>query len=136
MNEKGGANMNINGKSIIGFFLILFGVSLFFGGGHFGGLFTGAIGALLLFYSAKKWKEGRQFAAVLAAIFGIMFLGGSLPFLIGIAVAAAMVYFGWKMMKQDDKQDDILYSEKTEPSAASYDTGFDAEWEEFLKKNK
>lgn len=50
--------MNINGKSIIGFFLILFGVSLFFGGGHFGGLVTGAIGALLLFYSREK-MEGR-----------------------------------------------------------------------------
>ncbi|KAA6450610.1 protein liaI [Bacillus swezeyi] len=129
--------MNINGKSVIGFFLILFGISLFFGGGHFGGLITGAIGAVLIYYGIKKWKEGRQFAAVILAIIGIMFLGGSLPFLIGIALAAAMVYFGWKMMKQDGKQEEnIYYSENTEPSAASYDTGFDAEWEDFLKKNK
>ncbi|MED2941630.1 protein liaI [Bacillus swezeyi] len=129
--------MKINGKSVIGFFLILFGISLFFGGGHFGGLITGAIGAVLIYYGIKKWKEGRQFAAVILTIIGIMFLGGSLPFLIGIALAAAMVYFGWKMMKQDGKQgESIYYSEKNEPSAASYDTGFDAEWEDFLKKNK
>ncbi|WP_077735549.1 MnhB domain-containing protein [Bacillus sonorensis] len=129
--------MNINGKSIIGFFLILFGISLFFGGGHIGGLITGVIGVLLIYLGLKKWKEDRRFAAVILAIIGIMFLGGSLPFLIGIALAAAMVYFGWNMMKQSGKQEEsIYYGENTEPSTASYDTSFDAEWEDFLKKNK
>ncbi len=137
MNEKGGTDMTITGKSVIGFFLILFGISLFFGGGQIGGLIAGAIGAVLLCYGIKKWKEGRQIASVLLVIIGIMFLGGALPFLIGIALAAVMIYFGWTMIKQGGKKEENVYSpESSEPSTARYDTGFDAEWEDFLKKNK
>ncbi|KMM56225.1 protein liaI [Bacillus glycinifermentans] len=128
--------MNITGKSVIGFLLILFGISLFFGGGQIGGLIAGAIGAVLLFYGIKKWNDGR-FASVILLIIGFMFLGGALPFLIGVAVSAALIYFGWSMMKQGGKKEENgFYSESSKPSAASYDTAFDAEWEDFLKKKQ
>ncbi|MDI3410882.1 hypothetical protein QKW52_13790 [Bacillus sonorensis] len=41
---------------------------------------------------------------MLLVIIGIMFLGGALPFLIGIALAAVMIYFGWTMIKQGGKK--------------------------------
>ncbi|NPC94135.1 protein liaI [Bacillus sp. WMMC1349] len=129
--------MKITGKSVIGFFLILFGISLFFGGGIFGGLFAGAIGALFVYYAIKKWRKGHQFAAVVLGIIGIMFLGGSLPFLIGMALAVALIYFGWNLIKENsDPEENLFFSGKVEPSAASYDTSFDSEWEDFLKKKQ
>ncbi|MBU8785509.1 MULTISPECIES: protein liaI [Bacillus] len=129
--------MNVTGKSVIGFLLILFGISLFFGGGQIGGLIAGAIGAVLLFYGIKKWNDDSRFASIILLIIGFMFLGGALPFLIGVAVSAALIYFGWSMMKQGGKKEESgFYSENSKPSAASYDTGFDAEWEDFLKKKQ
>ncbi len=57
----------------------------------------------------------------------------SLPFVVGIALAAAMVYYGWKLMK-NGSADNGVSSFDPEPASAAYQSHFDDEWEEFLKK--
>ncbi|ANB84999.1 protein liaI [Bacillus velezensis] len=125
--------MNINGKTAGGFLLIVFGLSVFFGGGHFAFIIPLAIGGLMLYWGIKRFSKGRAVSGIIAGVIGAMILVGSLPFIVAIGLAGAMVYFGWKMMKQGSSD---TASRQYEPEAASpgYQSGFDSEWEEFLKK--
>lgn len=126
--------MKMNGKTIIGIILILFGLSLFFGGGSFGGLISIAISAALLYYGAKRWSGGHKISGIILILFGICFLTGSLPFILGLALAAGLIYFGWKMIKDEPNDSDpIIHTHKEDPA---YTSSFDSEWEEFLEKNK
>lgn len=126
--------MNISGKSIIGIVLILFGLSLFFGGGSFGGLIAIAVSAGLLYYGAKRWSRGHKISGIILILFGICFVTGSLPFILGLALAAGLIYFGWKMLKDESKEADPIIHTHNENTV--YQSSFDSEWEDFLKKNK
>ncbi|MCG8397136.1 protein liaI [Bacillus atrophaeus] len=125
--------MNINVKTAGGFLLIVFGISVFFGGGNFAFIIPLAIGSLLLYAGIKRFAKGKTVTGIIFGGIGAMMLVSALPFLVGIALAAVMVYFGWKMMKNGSDESRTA-SFDPEPASAAYETNFDAEWEEFLKK--
>jgi lia operon protein LiaI len=125
--------MKINKKTIGGFLLIVFGISVFFGGGSFGFIIPLAIGGLLTYAGIKRFAAGKTLTGIILGGFGAMMLICSLPFLVGIALAAAMVYYGWKLMKNGSAESDMS-SFDPEPASAGYQSHFDDEWENFLKK--
>ncbi|WP_413286545.1 cell envelope stress-induced membrane anchor protein LiaI [Bacillus mojavensis] len=125
--------MMINKKTIGGFLLIVFGISVFFGGGSFGFIIPLAIGGLLTYAGIKRFAAGKTITGIILGGFGAMMLICSLPFLVGIALAAAMVYYGWKLMKNGSAESDMS-SFDPEPASAGYQSHFDDEWENFLKK--
>lgn len=53
--------MNINGKTAGGFLLIVFGLFVFFGGGHFAFIIPLAIGGLMLYWGIKRFSKGRAY---------------------------------------------------------------------------
>ncbi|KXZ17636.1 protein liaI [Bacillus nakamurai] len=125
--------MNINVKTAGGFLLIVFGLSVFFGGGHFAFIIPLAIGGLLLYWGIKRFSKGSAVTGMIAGLIGAMILVASLPFIVAIGLAGAMVYFGWKMMKQGSSSADAR-SYEPETASPGYQSNFDSEWEEFLKK--
>ncbi|MEC1614464.1 protein liaI [Bacillus mojavensis] len=125
--------MKINKKTIGGFLLIVFGISVFFGGGSFGFAIPLAIGGLLTYAGIKRFAAGKAITGIILGGIGAMMLICSLPFLVGIALAAAMVYYGWKLMKNGSAESDMS-SFDPEPASDGYQSHFDDEWENFLKK--
>ncbi|AZV50127.1 protein liaI [Bacillus halotolerans] len=125
--------MKINKKTIGGFLLIVFGISVFFGGGSFGFMIPLAIGGLLTYAGIKRFAAGKTITGIILGGIGAMMLICSLPFLVGIALAAAMVYYGWKLMKNGSAESDVSGFDP-EPASAGYQSHFDDEWENFLKK--
>ncbi|CAN2247733.1 cell envelope stress-induced membrane anchor protein LiaI [Bacillus vallismortis] len=125
--------MKINMKTIGGFLFIVFGISVFFGGGSFGFIIPLAIGALMTYAGIKRFAAGKAITGIIVGGIGAIMLICSLPFIVGLALAAAMVYYGWKLMKNGSADNDAS-SFGSEPSSAAYQSHFDAEWEEFLKK--
>ncbi len=91
----------INKKTIGGFLLILivFGISVFFGGGRFGFIIPLAIGSLMTYAGMKRFAAGKTITGFFLGGIGAIMLVCSLPFVVGMALAAAMVYYGWKLMK-------------------------------------
>lgn len=122
--------MKITFKSVAGFILIMFGISLFFGGGPFVGLIPAALGALFTYIGIKNYASGNKVIGILTGLIGVCMLGAALPFLFGMLIAAVLIYFGWKMVKSTPDQ----CHAQTEPASFHHETNFDAEWEEFLKK--
>ncbi|OLP65199.1 hypothetical protein BACPU_17330 [Bacillus pumilus] len=129
--------MNITGKTIIGLILMLVGISIFFGG-SLGGLIPSIIGAWLIYVGVKKYDKGSKTAGTIIAVIGVLFVVQSLPFLIGIAIAGALLYYGWKMINGESGKGTSRrsYTEReTVPSMEEpIQTSFDQEWEDFLKK--
>ncbi|HEX7064029.1 MAG TPA: protein liaI [Bacillales bacterium] len=135
--------MRMTGKFIAGVALVLLGGWLFLGmfGIHLGGLITFFIGAVLICFGIKKLKQDHKVLGVISLIFGFMFLGGSLPFLISLAVAAVCIYFGWKLIKQEGRHSEpaAAFSGETEfvdDRNLKVEDSFDREWEDFLRKNR
>lgn len=130
--------MNLNGKSLAGIALVLFGAVVFFGmfGVHLGGIVAFALGIALVCYGVKKWKNGDNVLAVIALILGVLMFGGSLPFLIGLLFAVICIYFGWKLMRKekDDSEPTLVYDGDMSGSGQSIDLekNFDTEWRDFL----
>ncbi len=79
--------MNINVKTAGGFLLIVFGLSVFFGGGHFAFIIPLAIGGLMLYWGIKRFSKGRAVSGIIAGFIGAMILVGSLPFIVAIGLA-------------------------------------------------
>ncbi|HEU5138665.1 MAG TPA: protein liaI [Bacillales bacterium] len=134
--------MNITGKFIGGIALVLLGGWLLLGmfGVHLGGLIALLFGIVLICFGVKKLKQDHKVLGVISLIFGFMFLGGSLPFLISLALAAVCIYFGWKLIKQERHQSEpaAAYSGDTEfmdYRNVKVEDSFDREWEDFLRKN-
>ncbi|MCY8285017.1 cell envelope stress-induced membrane anchor protein LiaI [Bacillus inaquosorum] len=125
--------MKINKKTIGGFLLIVFGISVFFGGGSFGFIIPLAIGGLMTYAGIKRFAAGKTITGIILGGIGAIMLICSLPFVVGIALAAAVVYYGWKLMK-NGSADNGVSSFDPEPASAGYQSHFDDEWEEFLKK--
>lgn len=133
--------MNWSGKTLLGILLVGFGVCAFFGafGIHLGGLIGLVIGIALAYYGVKRLKDGHKGVGVISLIIGLMILTGSLPFLIGLALAAACIYFGWKMIKRNDHPEpapafggDDTYTYKD----VKVEDSFETEWKDFLKKHR
>lgn len=82
----------------------------------------------------KRFAAGKTITGIIVGGIGAIMLICSLPFVVGIALAAAMVYYGWKLMK-NGSADNGVSSFDPEPASAAYQSHFDDEWEEFLKKN-
>lgn len=81
----------------------------------------------------QKVCRGKTITGIIVGGIGAIMLICSLPFVVGIALAAAMVYYGWKLMK-NGSADNGVSSFDPEPASAAYQSHFDDEWEEFLKK--
>ncbi|MFJ5964599.1 hypothetical protein [Bacillus sp. NPDC093026] len=129
--------MNITGKTIIGSIFMLIGISIVFDG-SLGGLIPSAIGAWLIYVGVKKYDKASKTIGVIMAVSGILLVVHSLPFLIGIACASAMLYFGWEMLDGESAKgpSSRSYPEpETSPQIEEpIQTSFDQEWEDFLKK--
>ncbi|MCC9088575.1 MULTISPECIES: hypothetical protein [Bacillus] len=129
--------MKITSKTIIGSILMFVGLSIFFGG-SLGGLIPTLIGAWLIYVGVKKYDKGSKTAGVILAVIGVLLVVQSLPFLLGIAFAGALLYFGWTMVNGESAKESSGRS-YGEPGAAPnmeepIHTSFDQEWEDFLKK--
>lgn len=90
-------------------------------------------GALMTYAGIKRFAAGKTITGIIVGGIGAIMLICSLPFVVGIALAAAMVYYGWKLMK-NGSADSGVSSFDPEPASAAYQSHFDDEWEEFLKK--
>ncbi|KAF1678358.1 protein liaI [Bacillus sp. SKDU12] len=111
--------MKINKKTIGGFLLIVFGVSVFFGGGSFGFIIPLAIGSLMTYAGIKRFAAGKAITGIILGGIGAIMLVCPLPFVLGIALAAATVYYGWKLMK-NGSADNGVSSFDPEPASAAY----------------
>ncbi|GLF88805.1 hypothetical protein Saga11_00640 [Bacillus safensis] len=129
--------MKITSKTIIGSILMFVGLSIFFGG-SLGGLIPTLIGAWLVYVGVKKYEKGSKTLGVILAVIGVLLVVQSLPFLLGIAFAGVLLYFGWAMINGESTKESSSRT-YTEPNTASnmeepIHTSFDQEWEDFLKK--
>ncbi|MCW1835289.1 MULTISPECIES: hypothetical protein [Bacillus] len=129
--------MKITSKTIIGSILMFVGLSIFFGG-SLGGLIPTLIGAWLIYAGVKKYDKGSKTTGVILAVIGVLLVVQSLPFLLGIAFAAALLYFGWKMINGESTKQSSGSSYMEPNTTPNMDkpihTSFDQEWEDFLKK--
>ncbi|WP_113387353.1 hypothetical protein [Bacillus pumilus] len=129
--------MKITSKTIIGSILMFVGLSIFFGG-SLGGLIPILIGAWLIYVGVKKYEQGSKTFGVILAVIGVMIVVQALPFILGIALAGWLLYFGWTMIngKQAKESSSRSYMEpNTSPKMEEpMHTSFDKEWEDFLKK--
>ncbi|MFS0656136.1 hypothetical protein [Bacillus sp. 179-C3.3 HS] len=129
--------MNTTSKTIIGSILMLIGLSIFFGG-SFGGLIPSLIGAWLIYLGITKYDKGNKTVGVILAVIGVLLIVQAIPFLMGIAFAVALLYFGWQLLGSDTTKDasHTTYTEsETVPNMEEpIRTSFDQEWEHFLKK--
>ncbi|MCY1117937.1 hypothetical protein OWO30_06265 [Bacillus safensis] len=129
--------MKITSKTIIGSILLFVGLSIFFGG-SLGGLIPTLIGAWLIYVGVKKYEKGSKPLGVILAVIGVLIVVQFLPFILGIAFAGVLLYFGWSMINGGSTKES---SSRTymEPNTAPnmeepIHTSFDQEWEDFLKK--
>lgn len=129
--------MKITSKTIIGSILLFVGLSIFFGG-SFGGLIPVFIGAGLIYVGVKKYEKGSKTLGVILAVIGVLIVVQFLPFILGIAFAGVLLYFGWSMINGEstEKSSSRAYMEpNTAPNTEEpIHTSFDQEWEDFLKK--
>lgn len=130
--------MKITSKTIIGSILMFIGLSIFFGG-SLGGLIPTFIGAWLIYVGVKKYDKGSKTTGVILTIIGVLLVAQSLPFLLGIAFAGVLLYFGWKMINGESAKESSGRTTYMEPNTAPnmeepMHTTFDQEWEDFLKK--
>jgi len=129
--------MKITSKTIIGSILLFVGLSIFFGG-SLGGLIPVLIGAWLIYVGVKKYEKGSKTLGIILAVIGVLIVVQFLPFLLGIAFAGVLLYFGWSMISGEStkKSSSRAYMEpNTAPNTEEpIHTSFDQEWEEFLKK--
>ncbi|MGE6630033.1 hypothetical protein [Bacillus sp. NPDC077027] len=128
--------MNMSGKAIIGLILMLLGLSIFFGG-SVGGIIPSIIGAWLIYVGVKKYDKGNKIGGVIIAIIGLMMLVHFLPLLISIVLALALFYFGWKLMNVESSRShrrSYREAETVPHSEDKFESSFDQEWEDFLKK--
>ncbi|TQR25080.1 hypothetical protein [Bacillus safensis] len=129
--------MKITSKTIIGSILLFVGLSIFFGG-SLGGLIPTLIGAWLIYVGVKKYEKGSKTLGVILAVIGVLIVVQFLPFILGIAFAGVLLYFGWSMIngKSTKESSSRTYMEpNTAPNMEEpIHTSFDQEWEDFLKK--
>ncbi|MCM3026470.1 hypothetical protein M3584_06210 [Bacillus safensis] len=129
--------MKITSKTIIGSILLFVGLSIFFGG-SLGGLIPTLIGAWLIYVGVKKYEKGSKTLGVILAVIGVLIVVQFLPFILGIAFAGVLLYFGWSMIngKSTKESSNRTYMEpNTAPNMEEpIHTSFDQEWEDFLKK--
>lgn len=129
--------MKITSKTIIGSILLFVGLSIFFGG-SLGGLIPTLIGAWLIYVGVKKYEKGSKPLGVILAVIGVLIVVQFLPFILGIAFAGVLLYFGWSMIngKSPKESSSRTYMEpNTAPNMEEpIQTSFDQEWEDFLKK--
>lgn len=129
--------MKITGKTIIGLVLMFIGLSIFFGG-SLGGLIPSIIGAWLIYLGVKKYDKNSKTTGVILAVIGALLVVKSLPFLLGVAFAVALLYFGWKMLNGESAKGASSRPYREPKTAVNIEepiqTSFDQEWENFLKK--
>lgn len=129
--------MKITGKTMIGLVLMFIGLSIFFGG-SLGGLIPSIIGAWLIYLGVKKYDKNSKTTGVILAVIGALLVVQSLPFLLGVAFAVALLYFGWKMLNGESAKGASSRSYPEPKTAVNIEepiqTSFDQEWENFLKK--
>jgi threonine/homoserine/homoserine lactone efflux protein len=92
----------------------------------------------LLFYGVKKWRHARtqkdQNIAYVA--FGLAALCAlfNAPLLFMLLIGAALLYFGWKLIEA--KPSHSIAYRSTSSTKNTFDNSFDADWKEFVDKNK
>ncbi|MBA4494146.1 hypothetical protein ACFO25_10635 [Paenactinomyces guangxiensis] len=132
-----------NGKKLAGVLLLIVGAGIFLG--DFGGVIAFLIVAGLTYYGVKKLKASKTqgqkvFAVIVLGIAALMLLH-LLPLMLGILIGGACLYYGWKLFKKDGDSEGWAMESgpagdgaMTVNSPAKVDTSFEADWQEFLKR--
>ena len=100
--------MKWNIKSVSGAVMIVVGVWGLIAWGGLAGLFAYLIALVLLGFGYKLWVEANSAlkkicsGLVMAAGVGLMLRW--LPMLLSMVIAAALIYFGWKLLRSGQSQ--------------------------------
>jgi predicted membrane protein len=103
---------------------------------QFGHFFLLVLMASLAFLGVKKLHHARtkQEKNIAYLFLGIAALCGlfNIPFLFTLLLSGALLYFGWKLIDQPVSES-FATSTVSKPT---FDKSFDADWQEFVNKNK
>jgi hypothetical protein len=104
-----------------------------------GGLVSFLLSLMFFYFGAKRYKRGKKVSGVILFLLGLMFAGGWLPALIGLAVT---VIFGlailgggaYIVLKLFNKLKEDHEPVISAVPPVKIDSSFDDEWNAFLKK--